>query len=83
MLWGIKKSSIYFDVCPICGCEHTLTQIDDPDFTGNPNTLSLYQTKERFRLKRQMDPGYTWKVNAKRDGNPTLDDLCRLRDLIK
>jgi hypothetical protein len=30
-----------------------------------------------------MDTGYTWKAKAKKDGNPTLDDLCRLRDLIK
>jgi len=54
-----------------------------PDFSGGPNILSLNQTREWFRLKRQMDTGYTWKVNAKKDGNPTLDDLRKLRDLIK
>ncbi|MDY0241295.1 MAG: CPCC family cysteine-rich protein [Rhodospirillaceae bacterium] len=72
-----------FDICPICGWEHNLTQLDDPDFAGGPNILSLNQTSEWFRIKRQMDTGYTWKANAKKDGNPTLDDLCRLRDLIK
>ncbi len=72
-----------FDICPICGWEHNLTQLEDPDFTGGPNILSLNQTKEWFRLKRQMDPSYTWKANAKKDGNPTLDDLRRLRDLVK
>lgn len=30
-----------------------------------------------------MDTGYIWKVNAKKDGNTTLDDFRKLRDLIK
>jgi hypothetical protein len=72
-----------FDICPICGWEHNLTQLEDPDFEGGPNNLSLNQTREWFRLKRQMDPGYTWKLNAKKDGNPTLDDLHRLQEIIK
>jgi hypothetical protein len=72
-----------FDICPICGWEHNLTQFDDPDFTEGPNILSLNQTREWFRLKRQIDPGYTWKANAKKNNNPTLNNLCRLRDLIK
>jgi hypothetical protein len=72
-----------FDICPVCGWEHNLTQLDDPDFTEGPNILSLNQSKEWFRLKRQIDSSYTWKENAKKDGNPTLDDLSRLRDLNK
>lgn len=47
------------------------------------NFLVSVQTREWFRLKRRMDTGYKWKVNAKKDGNPTLDDLRKLRDLIK
>ncbi len=72
-----------FDICPVCGWEHNLTQLNDPDFTEGPNILSLNQSKEWFRLKRQIDSSYTWKENAKKDGNPTLEDLFKMQDSFK
>jgi hypothetical protein len=44
----------------ICGWEHDEIQQDDPEFEDGPNKLSLNQTKEWFRLKRQIDPNYSW-----------------------
>jgi len=57
-----------FDICPICGWEHNLTQLDDPDFAGGPNILSLNQTREWFRIKRQMDTGIHGKLMQKKMG---------------
>jgi len=72
-----------FQICHTCGWEHDLVQLDDPNFTDGPNILSLNQTKEWFALKRKLDPTYTWKAHASEDGNPTIDDLNKLRDIVK
>ena len=72
-----------FEICKVCGWQYNLVQLDDPDCSDGPNKLSLNQTKEWFSLKRKYDPKYTWKAHAKKDGNPTLYDLDKLRESVR
>lgn len=72
-----------FDICPVCGWVSNLVQNEDDAFEDGPNRLSLSQSREWFKLKRKVDSEYTWKANASVDGNPTKDDLEKLRILVK
>lgn len=37
-----------FDICPVCFWEDDGVQLDNPDFSGGANTVSLYQGRENF-----------------------------------
>jgi ribosomal protein L32 len=71
------------NVCPVCGWEHDYLQSYDYEMEEVANNLSVMQTREWFKLKRILDPNYTWKANAKEDGNPSKDDLESLRKKVK
>jgi rubredoxin len=72
----IKK---YFDICKVCGWVHDLVQLDDMDFENGPNNLSLVQSREYFKLKRIQNPNYMWNNKSEKIGNPSKDDLEKLR----
>lgn len=80
---GKTKFKDEFEICRVCGWQYNLVQLDDPDCSDGPNKLSQNQTKEWFSLKRKYDPKYTWKAHAKKDGNPTLDDLNLLKESVR
>lgn len=72
-----------FDICSVCGWVSNSVQNDENDFEEGPNKLSLNQYREWFKLKRKLDPNYTWKINSKTDGNPTKADLEKTRKLVE
>lgn len=67
------------DVCPICGWEHDPVQSYNFEESQYANQLSVNESREYFKLKRIQNPKYTWKANAREVGNPTKDDLEKLR----
>ena len=40
-----------YDVCQVCGWEDDGVQLEDPDFAGGANTLSLNQFREKWEAK--------------------------------
>ncbi len=70
-------------ICPICGWEHDDIQSYEFDDEGGANKLSVTLTREWLMLKRKLNPRYTWRENAEQDGNPTREDLNKLRKLVK
>ena len=38
-----------YEICPICGWEDDLIQLEDPDFKGGANKLSLNEYKIRYK----------------------------------
>lgn len=38
-----------FDVCPECGWENDGLQIDDPEYVGGANRMSLNQAREAWK----------------------------------
>ncbi|MDY0101007.1 MAG: CPCC family cysteine-rich protein [Bacilli bacterium] len=72
-----------FEICSVCGWGSNLAQNEESDFEEGPNKLSLNQTKEWFKLKRTLNPNYTWIANAQVDGNPTKEDLEKLKEVVK
>ncbi len=73
----------YFDICKNCGWVHDLVQLEDAELENGPNNLSLLQSREYFKLKRIQDPNYTWRAHAKEIGNPTQEDLKKLRQEVE
>lgn len=71
------------DICPLCGWEHDDLQSYNFDDEGGANKLSVTLTKEWLMLKRKLNPHYTWRENAAKDGNPTKEDLNNLRKLVR
>lgn len=49
-----------YNICPFCGWEDDGVQLDDPDFDGGANTLSLKQYRKEYRKLVQADPNYRW-----------------------
>lgn len=49
-----------FSICPFCGWEDDGVQLDDPDFDGGANTLSLKQYRKEYRKLVQADSNYRW-----------------------
>jgi hypothetical protein len=37
-----------FDICPVCHWENDGVQLDDPDFEGGANDMSLNQAKKAY-----------------------------------
>lgn len=73
----------WIDICHECGWQHNMVQYDDPDLDDGPNKLSLNDTREYYQLQKELDPNYTWKANATEIGNPSKDDLEKLREKVK
>lgn len=42
------KEDNNFDICPVCGWENDGVQLDDPDFEGGANDMSLNQAKKAY-----------------------------------
>lgn len=38
-----------FDICPVCLWEDDLVQLDDPDYAGGANSVSLNQARKNFK----------------------------------
>ena len=52
-----------FDICPFCGWEDDSIQLEDPDYDGGANTLSLNQYREEYQRKIVENPSYRWDKN--------------------
>lgn len=53
-----------FDICPYCGWEDDIVQLNDPDFEGGANDLSLNQYKEQYKEIIKGNPYYKWEKHA-------------------
>ena len=38
-----------FEICPVCMWEDDNVQLDDPDYAGGANAISLNQARENFK----------------------------------
>lgn len=38
-----------FDICPVCGWENDGVQMEDPDYSGGANEMSLNEAREAYR----------------------------------
>ena len=54
-----------FDVCPYCGWEDDGVQLNDPDFDGGANELSLKQYRKQYREIIKTNPNYRWDREKK------------------
>lgn len=43
-----------FDICDVCGWENDLIQLDDPDYSGGANQMSLNEARTAFREGRKV-----------------------------
>lgn len=43
-----------FDICEVCGWENDLVQLDDPDYSGGANEMSLNEARAAFREGRKV-----------------------------
>ena len=43
-----KPSGTYY-ICPVCYWEDDIVQLEDPDFSGGANEVSLNKAKENFK----------------------------------
>lgn len=57
--YEFKDVSCY-DICSFCGWEDDGVQLNDPDFDGGANELSLNQYKEQYRQIIRENPNYKW-----------------------
>ena len=55
------KDSSSYDICPFCGWEDDGDQLNEPDFEGGANELSLNAYREKYKQQLQNDPKYKWK----------------------
>ncbi|WP_082720328.1 CPCC family cysteine-rich protein [Burkholderia sp. MSMB1835] len=39
-----------FEICPVCMWEDDNVQLDDPDYSGGANVVSLNQARQNFNL---------------------------------
>lgn len=44
-----KKTSGTYYICPVCYWEDDIVQLEDPDFSGGANEVSLNKAKENFK----------------------------------
>ncbi len=59
-----------YEICPVCFWEQCDLQEIDPDYVGGPNTISLNQAKENFRLFGACEQQFRSMV-----AKPTDEDL--------
>jgi uncharacterized Zn finger protein (UPF0148 family) len=48
------------EICPVCGWEHDMAQLEDPDLTGGANEMSLNQYRKWFASQRAKNPKFNW-----------------------
>ena len=46
---GYKTITDEYDICPICGWEHDVWQLNHPDDDGGPNYVTLRDAQKNFR----------------------------------
>lgn len=46
-----------FDVCDVCGWENDGVQLDDPDYEGGANEMSLNEAREAYRQGKPLGRG--------------------------
>ena len=54
------KDDSCHDICPFCGWEDDGVQLDNPDYDGGANQLSLQQYRQEYHEKIKRDPAYRW-----------------------
>ncbi len=57
--YEFKDDSCY-DICPFCGWEDDGVQLDNADYEGGANTLSLNQYREQYYFKLAENADYRW-----------------------
>ena len=75
---GYKTSETEYDICPICFWENDFVQLNDPDFSGGANDVSLRQAQKNFRkfgAKERMKIKYVRKPTPKDVKNPNFKPL--------
>jgi uncharacterized Zn finger protein (UPF0148 family) len=48
------------EICPVCGWEHDVVQLEDPDLAGGANEMSLNQYRKWFASQRAENPKFNW-----------------------
>lgn len=54
-----------YDICPFCGWEDDGVQLNDPDYGGGANELSLNQYRNQYNQKIKDKPSYEWQNQFK------------------
>lgn len=49
-----------FDICPFCGWEDDDVQLNEPDYAGGANELSLNAYREKYEKLIAENPKYKW-----------------------
>ncbi len=46
----VEKPNGTFDICPVCYWEDDIVQLDDPEYVGGANNISLNQARKNYRM---------------------------------
>jgi len=52
---GHKEEIHLNDICQNCMWQHDSIQLDDPDFWGGPNKMSLNQARQAYKEGRKVE----------------------------
>lgn len=44
-----------FDICDICGWENDLVQLDNPDYSGGANRMSLNEARAAYAKGKKVE----------------------------
>lgn len=59
-----------YEICPVCGWEDDKLQLENPDYEGGANEVSLNQAKQNFKMIGAIN------TNAiKYSRKPTIDEI--------
>ncbi len=61
-----------FQVCPVCFCEDDGVQLNDPDYEGGANEMSLNKARENFKVFGVID--LQFKEQVRRPSEEELKD---------
>jgi hypothetical protein len=53
-----KRAVEEYEICSECGWEHDDVQVDDPDYRGGANRLSLNEAKANYEATGWSDPEF-------------------------
>lgn len=59
-----NENDYEYDICIECFWEYDPVQIDDPDFFGGANTLSLNEYKKKYEDLRRQNGSFSCKNEA-------------------
>ena len=48
------KEQNSYEICPICNWEDDGVQVDDPDYAGGANQMSLNQARQAYKEDRKV-----------------------------